>query len=139
MELVFPYPAQALTCFGHSRSSGKRGRLVRLDSLPQQPLKSKRCARKPPSSPQSPSLSHSVHFHFTPMASKEDIENIHKSIEALSTMMQTLTTKVTTMEQNNATIVAVEKVKEKVSKNSEDLTYVEQPSTTLAVKDKLPE
>ena len=73
------------------------------------------------------------------MATKEDIENINKSIEALSAMMQTLTTRVTTMEQNKVTVSTLDKLKEQMSKISEDFTYVERPPTPLDVKDRLPE
>src|SRR6187397_952370 len=73
------------------------------------------------------------------MATKEDIENINKSIEALSAMMQTLTTRVTTMEQNNVTVATLNKLKEQMNKISEDFTDVEQPPTPLDMKDRLPE
>ena len=73
------------------------------------------------------------------MATKEDIENINKSIEALSAMMQTLTTRVTTMEQNKVTVSTLDKLKEQMSKISEEFTYVEQPVTSSSIRDKLPE
>ena len=49
------------------------------------------------------------------MATKEDIKNINKTIEILSNMMQTLTTRVSTVEQdnqNNVTTATMEKIKE---------------------------
>ncbi|XP_021733149.1 prostatic spermine-binding protein-like [Chenopodium quinoa] len=73
------------------------------------------------------------------MASKEDIENINKSIETISNILQALTTRVNTIEQNKVTAAAMGKIKEQMSKIYEDFTYVERPPTPLDMKDRLPE